>query len=187
MKNRNFYFPSQIIFSFLFLLFTANLILSQTQEWIHFTSGKNISCLADEGNYIWVGTGDGLVKLNKTTGELTVYDKWNSNLPNKYISAIAIDRQGNKWIGTAGGLAKFDGVNWTVFNTSNSNLPYNDVWAIAIDGQGNKWIGTRWGGLAKFDGVNWTVFNTSNSNLPNDIVYSIVIDEQGNKWIGTAG
>ncbi len=43
-----------------------------------------------------------------------------------------------------GGLAKFDGVNWTVYNTSNSGLPDNHVYAIAIDGQGNKWIGTRW-------------------------------------------
>jgi ligand-binding sensor domain-containing protein len=52
--------------------------------------------------------------------------------------AIAIDEQGNKWIGTVnGGLAKFDGVNWTVYNTSNSGLPSNLVpWAIAIDGQG---------------------------------------------------
>jgi ligand-binding sensor domain-containing protein len=64
-----------------------------------------------------------------------------------------------------GGLAKFDGVNWTVYNTSNSGLPYNYVFAIAIDGQGNKWIGTNGGGLAKFDGVNWTVYNTSNSGL----------------------
>jgi hypothetical protein len=24
-----------------------------------------------------------------------------------------------------GGLAKFDGVNWTVYNTSNSGLPFN--------------------------------------------------------------
>jgi hypothetical protein len=44
------------------------------------------------------------------------------------LDAIAIDGQGNKWIGTyGGGLAKFDGVNWTVYNTSNSGLPDNYV------------------------------------------------------------
>jgi ligand-binding sensor domain-containing protein len=47
----------------------------------------------------------------------------------------------------SGGLAKFDGVNWTVYNTSNSRLPDNYVRAIAIDGQGNKWIGTEVEGL----------------------------------------
>ncbi len=67
-----------------------------------------------------------------------------------------------------GGLAKFDGTNWTVYNTSNSGLPDNYVSSIAIDGSGNKWIGTWHGGLAKFDGTNWTVYNTSNSGLPDN-------------------
>jgi hypothetical protein len=109
-------------------------------------------------------------------------------LPSNYVYAIAIDGGGNKWIGIwGGGLAKFDGTNWTVYNTSNSGLPSNYVYAIAIDGQGNKWIGTYGGGLAKFDGVNWTVYNTLNSGLPYNRVYAIAIDGGGNKWIGIGG
>ena len=85
------------------------------------------------------------------------------------VTCLAIDGSGNKWIGTwNGGLAKFDGTNWTVYNTSNSGLPDNAVCCIAIDGSGNKWIGTYDGGLAKFDGTNWTVYNTSNSGLPDN-------------------
>jgi len=94
--------------SFLILLISADLIHSQTQEWIGFTSGKDIWCLAEEGQYLWVGTaGSGLVKLNKSTGEFIVYDKWNSKLPDNHIGAIAIDGQGNKWIGTYGGLTVY--------------------------------------------------------------------------------
>jgi ligand-binding sensor domain-containing protein len=90
--------------SFLILLISAYLIHSQTQEWIVFTSGKDIWCLADEGQYLWVGTdGQGLIKLNKSTGEFIVYDKCNSKLPHNWVPAIAIDGQGNKWIGTDGG------------------------------------------------------------------------------------
>ena len=183
----------QAIISLVLIFISTYLSLSQTQEWIGFTNGKDIRCLAEEGEYLWVGTaGGGLVKLNKSTGEIIVYAKWNSKLPDNYVRAIAIDGQGNKWIGTGvfivdgpgEGLAKFDGVNWTFYNTSNSGLPYDYVNAIAIDGQGNKWIGTS-GGLAKFDGVNWTVYNTTNSGLPYDLVLAIAIDGQGNKWIGT--
>jgi hypothetical protein len=105
-------------------------------------------------------------------------------LPDNKVRSITIDGSGNKWIGTGGGLAKFDGTNWTVYNTSNSGLPDNKVRSITIDGSGNKWIGTG-GGLAKFDGTNWTVYNTSNSGLPHNIVNSLVIDGRGNKWIGT--
>jgi len=120
------------------------------QEWVGFTGVKNIQCLVEEGKYLWVGTDRGLVKLNKSTGEFIVFDEWNSKLPDNNVTAIAIDEQGNKWIGTnGGGLAKFDGANWTVYNTSNSGLPDNDVYVIAIDGQGNKWIGTD-GGLAVY-------------------------------------
>jgi len=121
------------------------------QGWIGYKTDSSIRCIVDDGDYLWVGTGGGdLVKLNKATGDFIVYDKWNSPLPDDYVPAIAIDGDGNKWIGTwGGGLAKFDGVNWTVYNTSNSGLPYNWVYAIAIDGQGNKWIGT-YGGLAVY-------------------------------------
>jgi len=49
-----------------------------------------------------------------------------------------------------GGLASFDGTNWTVYDTSNSGLPHEHVYSIAIDGNGNKWIGTN-GGLAVFN------------------------------------
>jgi ligand-binding sensor domain-containing protein len=122
-----------------------------------------------------------------------VYNISNSGLPSSRLTSLAIDQEGNIWVGTepygsggtwvGGGLAKFDGANWTVYNTSNSGLPSNYVTAIAIDGQGNKWIGTG-GGLAKFDGVNWTVYNWFYSGYPGK---TISIDEQGNIWIGTDG
>ena len=181
-------FVSLTIFSFF-----INFALSQNPEWINFTAGNYVGAIAVEGNYIWVGTSGGLVKIDRTTGNMTFYNRANSGLPSNWVWSIAIDGQGNKWIGTGGGgLAKFDGVNWTVYNTGNSGLPDNDVNAIAIDGQGNKWIGTGWigiygGGLAKFDGARWTVYNTSNSGLPSNDVLAIAIDGQGNKWIGTGG
>jgi hypothetical protein len=176
------------IISLILILITTVFSVSFSQEWSVYLARKQINCLANEGEYIWVGTAGGLVKLNKSTGEFIVYDKWNTKLPGNYVTAIAIDEQRNKWIGTwGGGLAKFDGVNWTVYNTSNSGLPDNYVYAIAIDEQGNKWIGTNGGGLARFDGVNWTVYNTSNSGLPFDNVSVIMINKDGNKWIGTDG
>jgi ligand-binding sensor domain-containing protein len=177
----------QAIISLILIFFSTNFLLSQTVEWIVYNvDGKYINCLFQEGDYLWVGTnGGGLVKFNKSTSEFIVYGKWNSKLPDNRVSAIAIDGQGNKWIGTDGGLVMFDGVNWIVYNVRSSGLPSNSVRAISIDGVGNKWIGTWGGGLAKFDGVNWTTYNTSNSGLPDNYVQAIAIDKQGNKWIGT--
>ncbi len=161
-----------------FFLITFLNIYSQNPEWINYTCGKDITSLAEEGNYLWVGTEGGLVKIDKTSGNPTFYNKANSDLPDNRVSVIVVDGSGNKWIGTCyGGLAVFDGTNWTVYNTSNSGLHHNKVASIAIDKSGTKWIGTNGLGLAVFDGTNWTVYNTSNSGLPGYRIYSISIDE----------
>ncbi len=125
------------------------------------------------------------------TGEWVVYNTANSGLPYNGVTALAVDAQGNIWVGTGrwwahagGGLAKFDGTNWTVYNTSNSGLPDNDHVSLSIDAQGNIWSGTE-GGLAKFDGVNWTVYKTNNSGLPSNHTGAPVFDAEGNAWIGT--
>jgi len=135
MRNVKFLVLFLSVFSFAF---------AQNPDWINFTKGNHVRTVAVEGNYIWVGTNGGLVRLDKTTGSMTFYNRA-SGLPDNDVLAIAIDGQGNKWIGTWEGLAKFDGENWTVYNKSNSGLLDNRVLAIAIDGQGNKWIGTGLG------------------------------------------
>jgi ligand-binding sensor domain-containing protein len=125
------------------------------------------------------------------TPEWTVYNTANSGLPYNGVTALAIDAQGNAWVGTGkwwahagGGLVKFDGTNWTVYNTSNSQLPDNDHVSLSIDAQGNIWSGTE-GGLSKFDGVNWTVYRTNNSGLPSNHTGAPAFDAEGNAWIGT--
>ena len=127
------------------LISMAGFTNAQNPQWINYTYGGHIiTTLAGEGNNVWIGTsGGGLIKIDKTTGIPTYYNKANSGLPANYVSSIAIDGNGTKWIGTFyGGLAAFDGTNWTVYNESNSGLPENAVLAIAIDGNGIKWIGT---------------------------------------------
>jgi uncharacterized repeat protein (TIGR01451 family) len=159
----------------------------QDKGWINYTSSSEITALVDDGNYLWVGSYGGLTKLNKTSGDMTQYNAANSGIPDNMISSIAKDINGDLWIGTDNGLAKFDGTNWTVYKTDNSPLPRNDISCIAIDTNGTKWIGDFMGGLIKFDGTNWTIYNTENSGLPVDDFRSIVIDVDGNKWLGTMG
>jgi sugar lactone lactonase YvrE len=115
-----------------------------------------------------------------------VYNTANSPLPNDDNTGLAIDEQGNLWIGTEGGtLTKFDGENWAVYGPPTS-AP--QLASPSFDVLGNLWIGSWGGGLVKFDGVdNWTVYNTGNSGLPNNRAWATVFDRQGNLWIGTYG
>ena len=113
-----------------------------------------VNVLLDNGNELWIGVfAGGSIKLDKTTEEMTLYNHANSGLPHNDVYALAIDGSDNLWIGTWGGLAKFDGSNWTTYDTSNSGLPGNVVSALAIN-DSNIWVGTE-GGLGRFDGSNW--------------------------------
>ncbi len=76
----------------------------------------------------------------------------NSGLPSNGVTSLAVDFQGNVWIGTReAGVAKFDGRSWQVHDTDNSALPSNGVQSLAVDFQENVWIGND-AGVAKFDG-----------------------------------
>ena len=111
----------------------------------------------------------------------TEYTTDDSGLPNKNVHSLAPDAQGNLWIGTFGGLGKFDG---EIYTSKNSGLPHNDIGPLVVDAQGSIWIGTYLG-LAKFDGEAWTVYDSDNSGLPDNHVRSLAIDAHGNVWIGT--
>ena len=134
-------------------------------------------------------------KNGNVKGWWKVYTPDNSGLPRSSygVVALAIDLQGNIWIGVEAGvgLTEFDGEDWRVYNTRNSGLPDDNVWCLAVDLQGNLWIGTWGGGLAKFDGENWIVYKpiidtniTSPPVMWESHVWSIAIDPWQNVWVG---
>ena len=96
MKTIQYLFLTVFSFSLVFPVF------SQNQDWIVYTSGNEVYSLAEEGNYIWVGTSGGLTRLDKSSDSRTFYNTTNSELPSNNVHCIAIDDNGNKWIGTGG-------------------------------------------------------------------------------------
>ena len=85
---------------------------------------NHIWCITiDSLNIKWIGLGvyyggpidvqpGGLVKFDGKNW--TNFNTSNSGLPDDNIHAIAIDKQGKKWIGTYNGLAVFDDNHWKV-------------------------------------------------------------------------
>jgi len=144
---------------------------------------NNIKALAEDGNYIWVGTSDGLYKRNKINGQVVSFFNVDNGLVNNSVQSIAIDGQGNKWIGTIEGFCKYDeiGNNWSYFPQYNSNY----IMSIAIGLSGSVWF-TTGVSLLKFENNTWTEYNHNNSPLPiNDGPWKLVIDSQNNIWMGT--
>lgn len=173
----------------LFLIFIGfSINISSLNAQLHFTnyaSQNLVTCLAEDGSNIWIGTLGGLLKRSKTGALISVYTTSNSSLPNNAIVDIAVDDMGNKWLATYGsGLVKFDGSTWTVFNTENSNILSDNIYNFKTDLQGKKWINTE-AGVSVFDGQSFTNYDTSNTPMDDYFVNYVAIDNEGKKWFSS--
>lgn len=70
-------------------------------------------------------------------------------LPQNTINSIYQDQKGFFWIGTNGGLARFDGYEFVNF-TQQKGLPRNEVLDFLETSEGDFWLATK-GGLVKFN------------------------------------
>jgi ligand-binding sensor domain-containing protein len=149
---------------------------------------RNIKVLKENGNYLWIGTSNGLLRYD-TQGEeeIEVYDNTNKLLSNGIFS-IAIDKKGLPWVGTyGGGLSHFDGSDWINQNTPDG---LNDAFIYDIQFEkDNIWLAT-WSGanFSKWDSKDtWKSLTVENSNggLIDNWVYAVEIEKSGRVWFGT--
>ena len=126
-----------------------------------------------------------LALINAKAQEWKVYTTTNSQLPSNHIQAIALQKNGLKWVGTPGGLASFDGHAWKNYNTTNSGLPSSNITAISTGKLNDIWIGTD-KGLTHYDGKNWTVYTTQNSSLKRNTISKLFWDSNTETlWVAT--
>ncbi len=120
---------------------------------------------------------------------LTQYglDTWTTDddLPQNSVTAVVQTRDGYLWLGTYGGLARFDGVRFVVYDSGNTEaLHSNGVQALCEGRDGSLWIGTSGGGLTRYQAGRFTSYGTSDG-LASDIVRVLYEDRAGTLWIGT--
>ncbi len=117
-----------------------------------------------------------------------VHDVWQTEegLPHNAINAISQTRDGYLWLGTAGGLVRFDGVRFVAFGDEQSvHLQNSYIWALHEDHEGGLWIGSG-NGLSRLgDGI--VNSYTTAEGLSNNFVRAICQDQEGTLWIGTYG
>jgi hypothetical protein len=147
----------------------------------------------DNNNNIWFCTSQtGLIKYDGSSW--TVYDPGNSAMPSYCAVSITQDSNGIYWIGTwpywngnfmvGGGLAKFDGINFTVYDTSNSLIPSNVTYNVRCDNTDKVWF-LSGSGITAFDNAVFTQYTTGNSPLSNDTINVFEIDAANNIWAGS--
>lgn len=125
----------------------------------------------------------------------------NSNLPTPDVRCIAIDLDGDVWVGTAQGIVIFECGQAAMESTCAGTLRVVErngfaeylfktqtVLSMAVDGANRKWIGTTNGlYLMSADGREEILYFTElNSPLPDNVIRDIAINhETGEVFIGT--
>ena len=144
-----------------------------TLAWIVSTATVGAS---DAGAAQWTGLSDTLF-TNYTVPEAAAG------------TAIAQDGSGFLWIGTQGGLARWDGYHvrrYTADPLTPGSLPDSFILALHVDEGGRLWIGTSSGGLARYDAEHDAfVIAAGSSGLSDPAVSAITGDHNGGLWVGT--
>ena len=108
-----------------------------------------------------------------------------SGLPQNTVHAVMQSRDGYLWLGTDGGLVRFDGMDMVTFDAENTPQFKSDtVYALREDGLGRLWISTA-AGLVSYSSGSFTAYTTA-QGLPADTVWFSYEDHRHRVWAITA-
>ncbi|GAA4464090.1 two-component regulator propeller domain-containing protein [Nibrella saemangeumensis] len=103
---------------------------------------------------LWIGTyGNGLLEWQRRTGKLRVHRRMQQagGLLDNHIICLLVDSRKRVWVGTSGGLHRYDHQRKCFELISTENGLSNDaIMSIREDTQGNLWVGTN-DGLCRID------------------------------------
>jgi len=104
------------------------------------------------------------------------------------VTAIAQDPDGFMWIGTQGGLHRYDGSHYTLYRQDSrvaGSLPDSFVTALAADGDDGLWVGTYSQYVARLDLRTGRIRAFSSHGPPEGQRVFTLLAEQGVLWVGT--
>jgi ligand-binding sensor domain-containing protein len=154
--------------------------------------------LSDQSGNIWMDInpvfGGGIVVFNPETGESIsrVDGTGKGGLLNKNVLCMALDRDGNIWVGTEAGMGYFfsptEDVVIPIFE-DRFVLKDEKITAIDVDGGNRKWVGTQHGVWVFNPPGEQLVYNFTEKNSPllSDVISDIEIDNTtGEVFIATS-
>ena len=184
-------------------------VLRTNNTWQAYRYGNNDlvkGIFIDQNDQKWINYfNEGLLLINKDNPSiyrLLGRGQGNGNLPSGLVNAVAEDRDGYIWIGTAEGACVFyTPQQLFASNAADAQQPIIEiggfngkllaketVTSIAIDGANNKWFGTQNGVFVLSADISKQLayFTAENSPLPSNNIVGIAIDDQtGEVFIGT--
>ncbi|WP_233278101.1 two-component regulator propeller domain-containing protein [Myxococcus stipitatus] len=138
------------------------------------------SILVDSRGTQWFGTRKGLARVRG--GDVMVFGP-RQGLGEPVI-VMAEDAAGAVWLGSEGGLWRFEEGKGLRRYTLKDGLPGEVVLSLLTDPDGTVWVGTETG-LGRWRNGEWTRYSVSQHGLYDDAVFSIVSDGDGYLWMSS--
>ncbi|MGD0479699.1 MAG: two-component regulator propeller domain-containing protein [Terracidiphilus sp.] len=108
-----------------------------------------------------------------------------NGLSQNTVQALAQTPEGYLWIGTNGGLVRFDGFEFRAFGHTNTPaLTEDSILQLYVTRDGALWIGTEGGGLVRYSDGLFQRYG-EREGLSNGFVRAIFEDSRSRLWIGT--
>jgi hypothetical protein len=109
-----------------------------------------------------------------------------NGLPQNSVTALAQTPDGYLWVGTFGGLARFDGMNFTIFNSGNTPaLHSNRISSLHLGRSGKFWIGTEDGAVVTYQQGEFRLFKQLQQDTRGTKVARTIYENQrGDVWVG---
>ncbi|MEI9865987.1 MAG: two-component regulator propeller domain-containing protein [Limisphaerales bacterium] len=109
--------------------------------------------------------------------------KTDNGLPDNAVTAVVQTHDGYLWIGTYGGLVRFDGVHFTVFNSASTpGLQSDRVTSLYEDAHGALWIGHERGDLTCYRNGKFESQDVHETGVRRKIP-AISADQAGDVWM----
>ena len=158
-----------------------------------------LSLAEGKDDCLWIGTRNGLVKMNKRKGTFTTIPMDNDN--QRMVYALCVTQDGTLWMGSNDGLSRYTGQGGKSFITYNDRnvtviekdgkrhpLGYISVKSFAVDKDGQIYIGTWERDLYRLDPKRNILYKYNLWKEEDKIsAYSLKLDQKGQLWIGTWG
>jgi ligand-binding sensor domain-containing protein/signal transduction histidine kinase len=149
------------------------------------TSASNLSrtpatALAQTANGdVWIGTRDAGV-FRREAGKTSPIA---NELPHVKINCLVADGEKSVWIGTDGGVMRWNGNQLAVAGTP-AFAGHFQALSIARDRDSNVWVGTDSRGLLRYNSQGVAQLN-EHGGVSGDAVTAVFEDREGNLWIGS--
>ena len=160
-------------------------LCAQNGEWTYLAPAPDITCLAAQGNTILAGSdGGGIVRFD-TSGNRSLINTANANLPSDTLKMLAIDQHGHWWMHHEAVISRYDGANTETWSAEQMGLPAaSAIRALKAAPDSSVYVATD-NGLAIFKNGAWSVLNMSNSGLTSNNIWDVAFGADGKRYFAT--